>query len=83
MPSRVLSSSISTKLLVGITGLGLFVYLLIHIVGNLMVFLGPAAFNTSSDQALESLGKLEGIEARVVLFGHGDPWNGGVDAARA
>jgi glyoxylase-like metal-dependent hydrolase (beta-lactamase superfamily II) len=43
--------------------------------------IGPAAFNTSSDQALESLGKLEGVQADVVLFGHGDPWTAGVDAA--
>jgi glyoxylase-like metal-dependent hydrolase (beta-lactamase superfamily II) len=45
--------------------------------------IGPAAFNTSSDQALASLAKLEGIEADVVLFGHGDPWTGGVGAAIA
>jgi glyoxylase-like metal-dependent hydrolase (beta-lactamase superfamily II) len=45
--------------------------------------IGPAGFNTSSDQALESLRKLEGVEAGIVLFGHGDPWTGGVDAAIA
>jgi succinate dehydrogenase / fumarate reductase cytochrome b subunit len=33
------------KLLIGVTGFALFVYLVIHIVGNLMVFFGPAAFN--------------------------------------
>jgi succinate dehydrogenase / fumarate reductase cytochrome b subunit len=47
MPSRlrVFSSSVGTKLLIGITGLALFGYLLIHIAGNLVVFLGPDAFN--------------------------------------
>lgn len=40
------SSSVGTKLLIGITGVALFLYLLIHIAGNLVVFLGPAAFNT-------------------------------------
>src|SRR6185295_1235298 len=47
MSSRtgVFSSSVGTKLLIGITGLALFGYLLIHIGGNLIVFLGPAAFN--------------------------------------
>jgi glyoxylase-like metal-dependent hydrolase (beta-lactamase superfamily II) len=45
--------------------------------------IGPAAFNTSSDQALGSLAKLEGTEAKVILFGHGDPWTGGVAAAIA
>jgi len=42
---RVFSSSVGTKLLIGITGLALFGYLIIHIAGNLVVFLGPAAFN--------------------------------------
>ena len=42
---RVSSSSVGTKILIGVTGLALFLYLLIHIVGNLMVFFGPAFFN--------------------------------------
>jgi len=42
---RVFSSSVGTKLLIGVTGLALFFYLLIHIAGNLMVFFGPAVFN--------------------------------------
>ena len=47
MASRqgVFSSSVGTKILIGITGILLFLYLLIHIAGNLVVFLGPAAFN--------------------------------------
>jgi glyoxylase-like metal-dependent hydrolase (beta-lactamase superfamily II) len=44
---------------------------------------GPAAFNTSSEQALKSLDRLEGVSAGTILFGHGDPWSGGVDAAIA
>lgn len=39
------STSVGTKLLIGITGFALFIYLLIHIAGNLLVFLGPAVFN--------------------------------------
>jgi len=42
---RAFSSSVGTKLLIGVTGLALFIYLLIHIAGNLIVFAGPAAFN--------------------------------------
>lgn len=42
---RVFSSSVGTKILIGATGLALFLYLVIHIAGNLMVFFGPAAFN--------------------------------------
>jgi succinate dehydrogenase / fumarate reductase cytochrome b subunit len=48
MASRqgVFSSSVGTKILIGITGILLFLYLLIHIAGNMVVFLGPAAFNS-------------------------------------
>jgi succinate dehydrogenase / fumarate reductase cytochrome b subunit len=42
---RLLSSSVGTKILIGITGLALFGYLIIHIAGNLVVFFGAAAFN--------------------------------------
>ncbi|HZR26727.1 MAG TPA: succinate dehydrogenase cytochrome b subunit [Vicinamibacterales bacterium] len=47
MSSRIrgFSSSVGQKLLIGATGLALFLYLVIHIVGNLIVFRGPAAFN--------------------------------------
>ena len=41
----VLSTSVGTKLVIGITGFALFLYLVIHIAGNLMVFFGPAFFN--------------------------------------
>ena len=33
------------KLLIGVTGFALFVYLIVHIIGNVMVFFGPAVFN--------------------------------------
>ncbi len=47
MPSRlrVFDSSIGTKLLVGATGFLLFLYLILHIVGNVIVFLGPETYN--------------------------------------
>jgi succinate dehydrogenase / fumarate reductase cytochrome b subunit len=41
----VFGGSVGTKLLIGATGLFLFLYLIVHIGGNLMVFLGPEAFN--------------------------------------
>jgi len=43
----------------------------------------PRAFNVSDEQALASLDRLEPVEAEVVLFGHGEPWTGGVRAAVA
>jgi succinate dehydrogenase / fumarate reductase cytochrome b subunit len=47
MASRasVFATSVGTKILIGITGLALFLYLIIHIAGNLVVFLCPAVFN--------------------------------------
>ena len=39
-------SLITTKLIVGVTGILLFAYLIVHIAGNLMVFLGRDKFNT-------------------------------------
>src|SRR3954466_8704249 len=44
-PRSAFSSSVGTKIVIGITGVALFIYLLIHIAGNLMVFFGPASFN--------------------------------------
>src|SRR5258705_1956025 len=47
MASRtgVFSTSIGTKILIGVTGLALFFYLIIHIAGNLLIFFGPQGFN--------------------------------------
>jgi succinate dehydrogenase / fumarate reductase cytochrome b subunit len=42
---RIFSSSVGMKVLIGITGLALFLYLIVHIAGNLMVFFGPSFFN--------------------------------------
>lgn len=45
---RVFSSTVGTKLLIGLTGLALFVYLILHLIGNLLFFAGPELFNTYS-----------------------------------
>lgn len=48
MPSpirRLLSSTVGNKLLIGLTGLGLFVYLITHLAGNALIFMGPETFN--------------------------------------
>ncbi|HYK93886.1 MAG TPA: MBL fold metallo-hydrolase [Thermoplasmata archaeon] len=41
----------------------------------------PRGLNQSSRQAIDSLARLEGITARLVLPGHGEPWAAGIDAA--
>jgi glyoxylase-like metal-dependent hydrolase (beta-lactamase superfamily II) len=38
--------------------------------------LGPSAFYESNEQALASLAAIEGLDAEVMLAGHGDPWQG-------
>jgi glyoxylase-like metal-dependent hydrolase (beta-lactamase superfamily II) len=43
----------------------------------------PAAFNHSSAEALESLARIEALDAGTVLFGHGEPWTDGPAAAVA
>jgi glyoxylase-like metal-dependent hydrolase (beta-lactamase superfamily II) len=44
----------------------------------------PSAFNVDSQRLAGSIGRLEEVEARVVLPGHGDPFPGSpADAARA
>lgn len=51
---RVFSSSVGTKLLIGITGLLLFAYLLLHLAGNLLVFAGQATFNEYSHMLISN-----------------------------
>lgn len=43
--TQFLESSVGSKILIGLTGLGLVLYLIVHIAGNLVVFLGQDAFN--------------------------------------
>jgi succinate dehydrogenase / fumarate reductase cytochrome b subunit len=63
---RVFNSSIGTKLLIGASGLGLVIYLLIHVTANLMVFGGADAFNGAADR-LERLPLLTVIEVGLLL----------------
>src|SRR4051812_29986730 len=64
---RVFSTSVGTKLLIGVTGLALFLYLIIHIAGNLMVFGGPAFFNKYA-YTLESNPLIPVIEIGLLLI---------------
>lgn len=65
---RLLTSSIGRKLLMGATGLLLIGFLVMHLAGNLLVFVGPAAFNEYS-HALVSNHLIYAAElALLVLF---------------
>jgi succinate dehydrogenase / fumarate reductase, cytochrome b subunit len=49
MPSsfrRVLSSTVGAKLLIGLTGLALFGYMILHLAGNALILVGPDVFNS-------------------------------------
>src|SRR6185295_12060062 len=68
MASRtgMFSTSVGTKIVIGVTGVALFLYLLIHIAGNLVVFLGPAAYNKYA-YTLEGSPLLPVIEIALLL----------------
>ena len=51
---RYFSSSVGTKLLIGITGLLLFLYLVLHLAGNALVFAGPEVFNEYSHKLISN-----------------------------
>ncbi|MFN2617070.1 MAG: MBL fold metallo-hydrolase [Thermoleophilaceae bacterium] len=38
--------------------------------------ISPSAFNVDTAQCLASLERIEQLDGSLVLFGHGDPWNG-------
>jgi succinate dehydrogenase / fumarate reductase, cytochrome b subunit len=63
---RLFDSSVGSKILIGLTGLFLVLYLIIHIVGNLMVFGGPDFFNHYA-HFLESNPLLPIIEILLLL----------------
>jgi succinate dehydrogenase / fumarate reductase cytochrome b subunit len=64
---RVFSTTVGTKLLIGLTGLALFIYLITHIAGNALVFLGPTIFNQYA-HTLESNPLIPVIEIGLLLI---------------
>jgi succinate dehydrogenase / fumarate reductase, cytochrome b subunit len=48
------SSSVVEKVLVALTGLALVAYLVVHVLGNALVFLGPRTFNGYADMLVSS-----------------------------
>jgi succinate dehydrogenase / fumarate reductase cytochrome b subunit len=51
---RAFSSSVGTKLLMGLTGLALFAYLILHLIGNALIFAGPGTFNEYSHRLISN-----------------------------
>src|SRR3954470_14129614 len=65
---RVFSSSVGTKLLIGATGLLLFAYLILHLVGNLMVFAGEDTFNAYAHMLISNPLVVPAEIALLLLF---------------
>ena len=51
---QYLSSSVGTKLLIGLTGLLLFAYLILHLAGNALIFAGADLFNEYSHRLISN-----------------------------
>ena len=64
---RGLDSSVGMKILIGVTGLALVLYLIVHIAGNLMVFGGPSLFNKYA-YTLESNPLIPVIEIGLLML---------------
>src|SRR6478672_10685741 len=64
---RGFDSSVGMKILIGVTGLALVLYLIVHIAGNLMVFGGPSLFNKYA-YTLESNPLIPVIEIGLLLI---------------
>ena len=65
---RILFSQIGRKVLTGITGLGLTLFVLVHMIGNLAYFTGNDTYNTYSHFLLSLGPLLYIIEAGLVVF---------------
>lgn len=42
---RLWQSSIGKKYVMAVTGLGLFLFVIVHLLGNLQIYLGPSSIN--------------------------------------
>jgi succinate dehydrogenase / fumarate reductase cytochrome b subunit len=51
---RFVSSSVGTKILLAFTGLALFGFLVVHLIGNLLALVGPATFNAYSHKLISN-----------------------------
>lgn len=64
---RIFNSSLGMKLLIGITGLALLLYLMLHVSANVMVVFGPSVFNGIAD-TLEHVPLLPVIEVGLLAI---------------
>ncbi|MFQ5599958.1 MAG: succinate dehydrogenase cytochrome b subunit [Candidatus Krumholzibacteriia bacterium] len=65
---RVMQSSIGAKQVMAVTGLGLVLYVIAHMLGNLQVFLGPDALNAYGAKLHAVPGFLWGARAGLLVL---------------
>jgi succinate dehydrogenase / fumarate reductase cytochrome b subunit len=63
-----LSSTVGSKLLVAVTGLSLVGFLVMHLIGNLLLYLGPETFNHYSHKLISNPLVIPAEIGLVVLF---------------
>ena len=70
MPARhsFYSSTVGSKLLVAVTGISLVGFLILHLIGNLLVYLGPETFNHYSHKLISNPLVYPAEAGLVVLF---------------
>ncbi len=68
MATNPLWSTVAKKFLLALTGLSLFVFVGVHLAGNLLLFVGPDAFNFYSHTLMGLGGLLYVAEAILVAF---------------
>jgi succinate dehydrogenase / fumarate reductase cytochrome b subunit len=51
---RAFRSSVGTKFLIGLTGVALFAYLILHLAGNAMILAGPEIFNAYAHRLISN-----------------------------
>jgi len=64
---QLLTTSIGKKAIMALTGLGLLVFLIVHLVGNLLLFVGDDAFNHYAQKYEDNAGIVYVIEAGLLL----------------
>lgn len=62
-----LKGTIGQKMIVGLTGLGLCLFVLIHMLGNLLILSGPDAYNSYAHK-LHEIFLLEVFELGLLIF---------------
>jgi succinate dehydrogenase / fumarate reductase cytochrome b subunit len=65
---RIWQSSLGKKYVMAITGLALFIFVIVHLAGNLQIFLGPDSINAYAKLLKSNLGLLWALRIGLLLI---------------